>query len=69
MRKTKNLRRRAYNSSDRQLRERIFRLYADQTEGKILVEDMERIFIWIKSGGAPEKAAKPGPKLAVNNGK
>jgi hypothetical protein len=66
MRKSKSLRRRAYNSSDRALRIMIFKYVADhQIEGKILVADMEAIFNWIK-GPKPQSAPARGkPKLAV----
>lgn len=68
MRKTKNLRRRPYNTSDRKLREAIFRRYADADIGGIVqVEAMELIFNWIKTGDTPAKAKEKRPKLVASN--
>ena len=68
MRKTKTLRRRAYNTSDRRLREAIFRRYADaEYKGDVQVEAMELIFNWIKRGDTPTKTKEKRPKLAVSN--
>jgi len=69
MRKTKNLRRRAYNSSDRALRTLIFRHMADaEIEGKALVANMEAIFNWIKGPKPQRPVAKGKPKLTVVKG-
>jgi hypothetical protein len=69
MKKTKSLRRRVYNSSDRQLRIMIFKYVADhQVGGRILVADMEAIFNWIKGPKSPRPVAKGKPKLTMVKG-
>ena len=66
MRKTKNLRRRAYNSSDRALRTLIFKHMASaDVDGKVFVANMDAVFKWIKGPGRQSVVAKGKPKLTV----